>query len=184
MVGNRKVAPLRLRVEVMADKYPFGNLWVSGRDEYAYVAPDPKDPNIIYGGRVIKFDKRTGQSQVVAPEVLRSGKIRFIRTMPLLFHPADDNMLLFGTNIVFKTMDGGQSWEEISPDLTRKQPEVPSSVGDFLSDEMKTMPQRAIVYALGPSHLNKNIIWAGTDDGLVISQLMAEKLGTMSPRPK
>jgi len=138
-----------------------------GADEYAYVAPDPKDPNIIYGGRVIKFDKRTGQSQVVAPEILRSGKIRFIRTMPLLFHPADDDMLLFGTNVVFKTMDGGQSWEEISPDLTRKQPEVPSSVGDFVTDDMTKMPQRAIVYALGPSHLNKNIIWAGTDDGLV-----------------
>ena len=138
-----------------------------GADEYAYVAPDPKDPNIIYGGRVIKFDKSTGQSQVVAPEVLRSGKVRFIRTMPLLFHPADDDMLLFGTNIVFKTMDGGQTWEEISPDLTRKQPEVPESFDDFVTDEMKSMPQRAIVYALGPSHLNKNIIWAGTDDGLV-----------------
>ena len=138
-----------------------------GADEYAYVAPDPKDPNIIYGGRVIKFDKRTGQSQVVAPEILRSGEVRFLRTMPLLFHPADDNMLLFGTNIVFKTLDGGHTWEEISQDLTRKQPEVPLSVGDFVTKEMKTMPQRAIVYALGPSPLNKDIIWAGTDDGLV-----------------
>ncbi len=138
-----------------------------GADEYAYVAPDPKDPNIVYGGRVIKFNKSTGQSQVVAPEVLRSGKVRFLRTMPLLFHPADDNMLLFGTNIVFKTMDGGQTWEEISPDLTRKQPEIPESVGDFKTDEMKSMAQRAIVYALGPSPLNKDIIWAGTDDGLV-----------------
>lgn len=138
-----------------------------GADEYAYVAPDPKDPNIIYGGRVIRYDKTNGQSQVVAPEILRSGKVRFIRTMPLLFHPADDNMLLFGTNMVFKTMNGGQNWEEISPDLTRKQPEIPESVGDFKTDEMKSMAQRAIIYALGPSPLNKNIIWAGTDDGLV-----------------
>ncbi|WP_461443654.1 VPS10 domain-containing protein [Maribacter sp.] len=138
-----------------------------GADEYAYVAPDPKDPNIIYGGRVIKYDKRTGQSQVVAPEVLRSGKVRFLRTMPLLFHPADDQMLLFGTNIVFKTMDGGNHWQEISPDLTRKQPEVPLSVGHYKTKAMENMPQRAIVYALGPSPLNKHIIWAGTDDGLV-----------------
>ena len=138
-----------------------------GADEYAYVAPDPKDPNIVYGGRVIKFDKRTGQSQVVAPEILRSGKIRFLRTMPLLFHPADDNMLLFGTNILFKTMDGGQHWEEISTDLTRRQPEVPASVGTFKTKEMEQMPQRAIIYALGPSPLDKNIIWAGTDDGLI-----------------
>ncbi|MFK7814442.1 MAG: WD40/YVTN/BNR-like repeat-containing protein [Maribacter sp.] len=137
-----------------------------GADEYAYVAPDPKDPNIIYGGRVIKFDKRTGQSQVVAPEVLRSGKVRFLRTMPLLFHPLDDNMLLFGTNIVFKTMDGGQNWEEISPDLTRKQTEISPSFKDYVSTK-SPIPQRAIVYALGPSPLDKDIIWAGTDDGLV-----------------
>lgn len=138
-----------------------------GADEYAYVAADPKDPNIVYGGRVIKYNKQTGQSQVVAPEILRSGKVRFIRTMPLLFHPADDNMLLFGTNMVFKTLDGGQTWKEISPDLTRKQPEIPNSFSDYVSEDMKTMPQRAIVYALGPSPLNKDIIWAGTDDGLM-----------------
>ncbi len=138
-----------------------------GADEYAYVAVDPKDHNIVYGGRVLRFDKRTGQTQFVGPEVLRTGETRFLRTMPLLFHPMDDTMLLFGTNVVWKTMDGGQNWEKISPDLTRKQPEVPSSVGDFYSEEMKTMQPRAIVYALGPSHLNKNIIWAGTDDGLV-----------------
>ncbi|NKI31001.1 glycoside hydrolase [Muricauda sp. DJ-13] len=138
-----------------------------GADEYAYVAVDPKDHNIVYGGRVLRFDKRTGQTQFVGPEVLRSGETRFLRTMPLLFHPKDDDMLLFGTNVVWKTLDGGQNWEKISPDLTRKQPEVPSSVGDFITEELKTMPQRAIVYALGPSHLNKDVIWAGTDDGLV-----------------
>ncbi|MEP5612571.1 MAG: glycoside hydrolase [Cyclobacteriaceae bacterium] len=138
-----------------------------GADEYAYVAPDPKDPSIVYGGRVIRFDKKTGQSQNVAPEILRSGNIRFLRSMPLLFHPADETMLLFGTNVIWKTHSGGQKWEEISPDLTRKQPAIPSSVGDFKNEDMKTMPQRAIVYAIAPSPLDKNIIWAGTDDGLV-----------------
>lgn len=138
-----------------------------GADEYAYVAPDPKDSNIIYGGRVIRFNKKTGQSQFVGPEALRSGEFRYIRTMPLLFHPANDKMLLFGTNIVWKTLDGGQNWQQISQDLTRKQPEVPASVGDYKTDNLKTMSQRAIVYALGPSHLDENIIWAGTDDGLV-----------------
>ena len=138
-----------------------------GADEYAYVAPDPKDPDIIYGGRVIRFDKQTGQSQNVAPEILRSGEIRYLRTMPLLFHPADDTMLLFGTNVVWKSHDGGQHWEEISTDLTRGKTDVPESVGDFKTMEMETMAQRAIVYALGPSPLDKNMIWAGTDDGLV-----------------
>lgn len=138
-----------------------------GADEYAYVAPDPKDPSIVYGGRVIRFDKKTGQSQNVAPEILRSGNIRFLRSMPLLFHPADETMLLFGTNVVWKTHNGGQKWEEISPDLTRKQPAIPASVGDFKNEDMKTMAQRAIVYSIAPSPIDKNIIWAGTDDGLV-----------------
>jgi photosystem II stability/assembly factor-like uncharacterized protein len=138
-----------------------------GADEYAYIAPDPKNPDIIYGGRVMKFNKKTGQSQNVAPEVLRSGDVRFLRTMPLMFHPANDDVLLFATNILWQTDNGGQSWTSISPDLTRKQPDVPSSVGDFKTQAMETMPQRAIIYALGPSPLDKNIIWAGTDDGLV-----------------
>lgn len=138
-----------------------------GSDEYAYVAPDPKDPNIIYGGRVMRFDKRTGQSQYVGPETLRSGNYRMLRTLPLVFHPKDPNMLLFATNVLWRTMNGGIDWEIISPDLTRKQPEVPASVGDFRTDEMETMPQRAVIYAVGPSPVDKNVIWAGTDDGLV-----------------
>jgi photosystem II stability/assembly factor-like uncharacterized protein len=138
-----------------------------GADEYAYVAPDPLDNNIVYGGRVIRFNKKTGQSHYVGPEVLRSGDFRYLRTMPLLFHPADDSMLLFGTNVIWKTHDGGQHWEQISGDLTRTRPEVPASVGDYKTDAMENMPQRAIVYAIGPSTLDKNIIWAGTDDGLI-----------------
>ena len=142
--------------------------WVGiGADEYAFIAPDPKNQDIIYGGRVIKFNKKTGQSQNVAPEILRSSEIRFLRTMPLMFHPADDDVLLFATNVLWETSNGGQSWSRISPDLTRMQPSVPASVGDFKTPEMETMRQRAIIYALGPSSINKNIIWAGTDDGLV-----------------
>ncbi len=138
-----------------------------GADEYAYIAPDPKNSNIIFGGRVTKFNKLTGQSQNVAPEAMRSGAFRYLRTMPLIFHPADDNMLLFGTNVIWKTMDGAQSWEQISPDLTRVKPEVPASIGDFKTAELENMVQRAIVYSIGPSAVSKDIIWAGTDDGLV-----------------
>ncbi len=138
-----------------------------GADEYAYVAPDPKDPDIVYGGRVIRFNRKTGQSQNVAPEALRSGQYRFLRTMPLVFHPADPDMLLFATNVLWKTTSGGQQWEIISPDLTRKQPEVPASIGDFRTEQLKTMPQRAIIYALAPSPQDRQTIWAGTDDGLV-----------------
>ncbi len=125
--------------------------WIGiGADEYAYVAPDPLNPDIIYGGRVMRFDRRTGQAQNVAPETLRSGDYRILRTMPLLFHPSDPRMLLFATNVLWKTTDGGQDWQIISPDLTREQPEVPASVGDFHTPEMDTMARRGVIYAVGP----------------------------------
>ncbi|MCB9509700.1 MAG: glycoside hydrolase [Deferribacteres bacterium] len=142
--------------------------WVGiGSDEYAYVAPDPLNPDLIYGGRVVRFNKKTGQTQNVAPEALRSGKYRILRTMPLLFHPADPKMLLFATNVLWKTTTGGDGWEIISPDLSREQPEVPESIGDFRTPELANMARRGVIYALGPSPLDVNTIWAGTDDGLV-----------------
>ena len=142
--------------------------WIGiGADEYAYIAPDPLDPNIVYGGRVMRFDRRTGQAQNVAPEALRSGKYRILRTMPLMFHPADQKMLLFATNVLWKTRNGGESWEIISPDLSRERPDVPESIGLYRTPEMNTMPRRGVIYAVSPSARDVNVIWAGTDDGLV-----------------
>lgn len=141
-----------------------------GADEYAYVAPDPLNPDIIYGGRVVRFDKRTGQTQNVAPEALRSGPLRnsrMLRTLPLLFHPADPTMLLFATNVLWRTTTGGQEWEVVSPDLSRRQPEIPESVGDFATEDLERMPRRGVIYAVGPSPLDVDTIWIGTDDGLV-----------------
>jgi len=85
----------------------------------------------------------------------------------LLFHPADPTQLLFATNVLWKTTSGGDKWEIIRPDLTRKQPEVPASIGDFMREDLKTMRQRAVIYSVAPSPLDKNVIWVGTDDGLV-----------------
>ncbi len=142
--------------------------WIGvGADEYAYVAPDPRDPNIVYGGRVMRFNKKTGQAQNVAPEALRSGKYRILRTMPLLFHPADPTTLLFATNVLWKTTNGGEQWQIISPDLSREQPEAPESIGDFRTPQLATMPRRGVIYAVAPSPREVNTIWAGTDDGLV-----------------
>jgi photosystem II stability/assembly factor-like uncharacterized protein len=138
-----------------------------GADEYAYVAPDPLNPDIVYGGRVVRFDKRTGQTQNVAPEALRSGKYRMLRTQPLLFHPADPTMLLFATNVLWNTTTGGREWEVMSPDLSRVHPEVPENIGDFATADLERMPRRGVIYAVGPSPLAVDTIWAGTDDGLV-----------------
>lgn len=138
-----------------------------GADEYAYIAPDPLNPDIIYGGRVLKFNKKTGQTQYVGPENLRSGKHRVLRTMPLLFHPANPKMLLFATNKLWKTLDGGYHWEIISPDLSRNKPDVPDNIGVFKTPELNEMTQRGVIYSLGPSPLDADIIWAGTDDGLI-----------------
>ncbi len=138
-----------------------------GVEEYGYVAPDPLHPNLIYGGKATRFDMTTGQVQNVAPEILRTGKYRFLRTAPILFSPADPRVLYLAGNVLFKTMNGGSSWEIISPDLSREKPEVPASIGVFRRPEMATQPRRGVIYAVAPSPKDVNVIWAGTDDGLI-----------------
>lgn len=138
-----------------------------GAEEYGYVAADPLDPNIIYGGKITKYDKRTGQTQNIRPEAVRSGKYRFIRTAPVLFSPLDPHTLFFAGNVLFKTQNGGHSWEVISPDLARETWEVPPCVGVFSPDAEKTKRRRGVIYAVAPSPLDSNLIWAGTDDGLL-----------------
>jgi len=138
-----------------------------GVEEYGYVAPDPLNPNLIYGGKATRFDATTGQVQNVAPEALRSGKYRFLRTAPILFSPVDPHVLYLAGNVLFKTINGGTSWQIISPDLSREKPEVPDSIGVFRRPEMATQPRRGVIYAVAPSPKDINTIWAGTDDGLV-----------------
>ncbi|HWX94721.1 MAG TPA: hypothetical protein VNY29_18980, partial [Terriglobales bacterium] len=89
----------------------FRDWYPVGVEEYGYVAPDPLDPNVIYGGKATKFNRITGQTQDVSPVVLRTGKYRFNRTAPLIFSPADPHALYLGSNVVFKTIDGGNSWQ-------------------------------------------------------------------------
>ena len=138
-----------------------------GVEEYGYVAPDPLDPNIIYGGKLTRFDKRTGHVQNIAPEAVRTGKYRFLRTAPVIFSPVDKKSLYYAGNVIFKTLNGGQSWTVISPDLSREKWDVPANVGIYTTKEMETMPRRGVVYTVAPSYKNINTIWAGTDDGLI-----------------
>jgi photosystem II stability/assembly factor-like uncharacterized protein len=136
-----------------------------GVEEYGYAAPDPLHPGIIYGGKVTRYDEKTGQVQNVGPVVLRSsGKYRFDRTAPIIFSPADPHVLFFAAQVLFKTTDGGQRWTEISPDLTRGDPGVPPNLGIYAQPASE---HRGVIYSVGPSPKDGNVIWVGSDDGLV-----------------
>ncbi len=138
-----------------------------GTEEYGYVAPDPLHPNLIYGGKVTRFDMITGQTQDVSPVILRTGKYRFNRTAPLIFSPAAPHTLYLGSNVLFMTNDAGHSWQIVSPDLSREDPGVPANLGDLAADDPAKGKHRGVIYSLAPSPLDANLIWAGTDDGLI-----------------
>jgi photosystem II stability/assembly factor-like uncharacterized protein len=136
--------------------------------EYGYVAPDPLDTDIIYGGgrsEVSKFHWSTGQVQNVTPIPLRTSKYRTDRTEPTMFSPVDPHILYYASNVLFKTTDGGTSWQTISNDLTRENPAIPASVGNLVPKGADKL--RGAIYALAPSFKNINTLWAGTDDGLI-----------------
>src|SRR5271169_1645867 len=136
-------------------------------EEYGYVAPDPLDPDIVFGGKLTRYDRRTTQAQNILPVPLGSPDFRVIRTQPIAFSPLDPHLLYFAANTLWSTRDLGQSWTQISPDLTRKTWDVPATVGVFHSEPTAQPKQRGVIYALAPSPLDINRIWAGTDDGLI-----------------
>lgn len=138
-----------------------------GVEEYGYVAPDPLDPDIIYGGKVSRWDRRTGQVQNVGPRPLRASDYRVVRTMPVLFSPVNPTKLYFASNVVWQTLNGGQHWDQISPDLTRKTWAVPKNVGKYAGTPEAQPSQRGVVYTIAPSYVDERTIWAGTDDGLI-----------------
>ena len=138
-----------------------------GAQEYGYVVPDPLHPGITFGGKLQKHDERTDQTQEVSPIALPSKQYRTVRTEPVAFDHFDRHRLYYGTNVVFATDDGGQSWRAISPDLTRDHPAIPAVLGAFESDDPSHGSHRGVVYALAPSYVRRGTIWAGTDDGLV-----------------
>jgi photosystem II stability/assembly factor-like uncharacterized protein len=138
-----------------------------GTEEYGYVAPDPLHPNFIFGGKVTRFDLRTSQTQDVSPVVIRTGQYRFVRTAPLVFSPADPHILFLGSSVVFKTTDSGQTWQAISPDLARPEMITPPNLGKLAGGTGDEGKHRGVVYSLGPSPVDANLLWAGTDDGLI-----------------
>jgi photosystem II stability/assembly factor-like uncharacterized protein len=138
-----------------------------GVEEYGYAVPDPLDANIIFGGKVTRFDRRTGQVQNVAPNPIRAADFRTLRTAPVVFSQADPHVMFFAGSTMWRTADGGKSWKEISPDLTRKTFELPASIGKYRDQPTAQPTQRGVIYTVAPSPLDINRIWAGTDDGLI-----------------
>ena len=136
-------------------------------EEYGYVAPDPLDPDIVYGGKLTRYDRRTGQAQNILPKPFRSPEFRMLRTQPVIFSPIDPHVLFFAANTLWKTRDGGQNWEQVSQDLTRKSFEIPATVGKYRSQPTAAPTPRGVIYTVAPSPLDLNRIWAGTDDGLI-----------------
>jgi photosystem II stability/assembly factor-like uncharacterized protein len=136
--------------------------------EYGYVAPDPLDPDVIFGaGRnvVTKTHLSTGQVQNISPIPVPSPDVRTDRTEPILFSPQDPHRMYYAANRLYATSDGGQSWQTISEDLTRPSSGSPPSVGDMHADKAEL--QRGVIYSVAASPLMKGLLWAGTDDGLI-----------------
>ena len=136
--------------------------------ESGMLAPDPTDPDIVYGGTVDKLDLRTQQTQSVDPTLALPGTYRVTWTLPLVFSAADPKALYFANQRIFRTTDGGAHWTAISPDLTREDPGVPANLDAVTAmDTPVPGPRRGVVYSLAPSPRDAKLIWAGTDDGLV-----------------
>ena len=149
-----------------------------GGGESGYVANDPVNPNIYYagsyGGLLERFDYSTGQSRLVNivpdnPMGYSASDIgeRFQWTYPIVFDPQDKNVLYANSQHVWRTANGGQSWERISPDLTRHDPATLTASGGPITLDQTGVETYATVFALAPSRRERDVIWAGSDDGLV-----------------
>jgi len=153
----------------------------AGESESGYMAPDPQDPNIVflssaYGG-VDRYNRKTGFSQNVTPWPVQAfgseidqRKYRAPWTPPLVFSPSDPEALYFGTQYVMKTVDGGLHWVTISPDLTGAA-QSPQDKNDKRSGPptVENAKQRGygVVFTIAPSALNRDLVWAGSDTGLI-----------------
>ena len=138
-------------------------------DEAGYTAPDPLHPEILFGDNVTRCNVITGELRNVSPELSRKGPFRRTWTLPLVFSEADPRALYFSNQFLFKTLDGGNSWEQISPDLTREDPGVPSNLNEATAADAPLSKRRGVIYTIAPSPISSraDLIWIGTDDGYV-----------------
>ena len=157
---------------------------IAGTGESGYVAVDPKDPDVVYigaigsspggAGALQRYDHRTGQVRLVNVWPEHHGgmgpgelKYRFGWTFPIRFSPHDPNVLYAGGNRVFRSTDEGQSWEAISPDLTRAAPDKLGPSGGPITRDTSGAEHYCTLYAFAESPHEPGVLWAGSDDGLV-----------------
>ena len=149
-----------------------------GGGESGWIAPSPKDSNIVfagsYGGLTTRYDHRTRQERNVSPypnNPMGSGadalKYRFQWNFPIVFSPHDPNTLYAAANVLFKTTDEGSSWQVISPDLTRNDKSKQGASGGPITKDNTSVEYYATIFALMESPVQAGTIWAGSDDGLV-----------------
>jgi len=150
----------------------------AGGSESGYIAPDPRDSNIIYlsgtYGEVARYNRRTGLSQDITPwpvptfgSEINQRKYRDPWTPVLLFSPADSTTLYLGTQYVMKTVDGGLHWQTISPDLTGSTQHGGDRLEGPTTTENAKQRGYGVVFTVAASVLDRNTIWAGSDTGLI-----------------
>ena len=160
----------------------WGDCHATGTGESGYIAPHPDDANIVYVGAIgsspgggdslQRYDHRTGQTQLVTiwPEDSAGGedaRYRFQWTYPIVFDPHDSGRLYAAGNRIFRTLDGGQSWQPVSPDLTYADPETLKPSGKPLTHDLAGAEMYATVFAFAGCRLESGVFWAGSDDGRV-----------------
>jgi photosystem II stability/assembly factor-like uncharacterized protein len=132
------------------------------------VAPDPNDPDIVYGGRVERLDLRTEQTQSIDPKLAFPDVARTTWTLPLIFSHRDSRVLYFARERLFRTEDGGRQWTAESPDLTREDPGTPPTLDPVTAaDAPRPGRRHGVIYSIAPSRVADHDVWIGTDDGLV-----------------
>jgi photosystem II stability/assembly factor-like uncharacterized protein len=157
---------------------PLGDWHSVAYGESTFVVPQPNDPKITYGSGyyslLLKYDMATEQFESVSPwPNYQSGaasealKYRFAWTHPILFSPVNPKELLVGSQFVLRSDDYGRTWREISPDLTRNDPATQKPSGGPIDLDQSGAEVFPCLSALAVSPLNDDLIWAGSDDGLV-----------------
>ncbi len=136
--------------------------------ESGYTAPDPLHPEILFGGTVSRCNVITGETKNVSPE-RGSGQIvyRHDWTQPLVFSQADPHALYYGNQFLYKTTNGGESWTQLSQDLSREDAGVPANLNEAAAADVPADKRRGVIYTIAPSPLRAPMIWIGTDDGLI-----------------